>query len=182
MAMSTLKLQWQQNKQFRLLVTIGGAIIALALFFRFAVFSVNKRIRDLERIIPQKEMRLKELLYISKQYLGVKNKLTAIENRVIKTDKNFNAQSWLEQKAKEAGLTLSQIKEGTQPLAETNVKERVWEIGLLGISLDALSKYLYKIEGVDSPVGIKQVLITKNKNDQSLVDVSMQAYVLIKGD
>ena len=180
MAMSISKLFWQQNRRTQLIITIGGIFIALIIFSRVAVFSVIKRIEVLDRVIPQKEIKLKQLLHHRQQYLDLKNQLQAVNQRVIKISADFDSILWLEKEAEKSGLEVIEFKESIAPLLESYFQEKAWQLNFSGIRLEQLTKYLYRIESQDSPVGIKRILITKNTKDKGLLDVALEVYVLIK--
>ena len=182
MAMSISKLFLQQNRPTRLIITIVGIFVALLILFRIVILSANKRIEALERIIPQKQIKLKELLQIKEQYLDLKNQLNIFEDRVIKTSQDSNPTSWLKSQAKEIGLEVTEVKEATSSFLQGRFQERVWQFNLSSISLEQLTQYLYKIETQDSPAGIKRVFITKKPKQGKLIDVMLEAYVLIRNE
>jgi hypothetical protein len=180
MAMSISKLFLQQNRLGRRVVVIVTIFLAGLIFFKLAFVSVARRIRILERAIPKKEEKFKELLRIRKEFLGLKHKLQLTDERTMQAGAGFDAASWLQDIATELGLKASQAKETLSPLLEGHFQGKVWQLNFSQITLEQLTKYLHRIENQESPVGIKRLLIKKNPRTPEMLDVVLEAYVLIK--
>jgi len=148
------------------IIVISGLAVVFILFIKFAVFLPIKRIKVLNRVIPKKEEKLKRLIELQQEYLVLESQLEKIEGRMTKTGKDFQIGEWLEKNANELGMGIERTK----------LEEKKYRISLKRANLERLTRYLYKLRNLDSPIVVKEAHVSNMSDD--LLDVALEVVLL----
>jgi len=134
-----------------------GAVWSL---YGFVIQPMRDRIDTLERIIPEKRSELHQVRDLSNTYLTLQRQIEATEARMAAQDSDFQLLPFLEALLEQHELTsyVATMKRDTVP-AQPGYSETVVEIGLEGITLNQLVRFLEAVEksGVLAQVGTLHV-------------------------
>jgi hypothetical protein len=157
------------------IVVIGGILLlVLFLFYQFVISPAKDRLTLLDRLIPQKESELKEVIYLKNEYEYLK-KSNLKKGKEAKEEKGVVTLSYLEGLAGKAGLK-SNIKY-MKPLGESKsgrYLQNSIDIKLANVPLVKLVNFLYEIENSARALRIVGLSILTNKRDPSILDIAIQ--------
>ena len=159
------------------LFVVGGAAVLIVLAFYFLVVEPMATARDkLGSTAARMEEDLMEMRNLSRQYQAVASARTMLESQVQNRGSDFAPFSYLENVARETGLTgqiesmtpvVSTTEEGRLPLAEFDVR-------LSGIKLLELVRFLYKLESSDKIFFVENLSIRPRYLKPDTLDVTLR--------
>ena len=158
----------------KIAVICAVALLVLFLFHQFVFSRVKDRLALLDRIIPQKEIELKEILDLKAEYEYLK-KSNLKKGKETDKDQGVVTLSYLEGLADKAGLK-SNIKY-MKPLGESKsgrYLQNSIDIELANVPLGKLVNFLYEIENSPRALKIVELSIITNRRDPSILDIAIQ--------
>ncbi len=173
MGMLLSKFPLLQNKQIRLSIVIIAIPVVLLLFYKFAILPASNRIKVLNRLLPKEEEKLKQLVNLTKQYSLLEKRSLAVEYKAGGKETPLSSLD-LFKAAGDLGMNLVELSD--HPTSQDGAKEKTKELKFEAISLEQLTKYLYDIENRGLAANIKRIVIKKNTQDKSLLDVVLEPF------
>jgi len=163
------------NRREKIIVMSGAPLLVVFLIYQFVVSPVADRMKLLDRIIPKKELELKEIINLKNEYKALKISNGQKDKRIKKKGKGTVTLSYLEDLAKNAGLK-NNIKH-MKPLGKVesgNYMQNSIEIKLSKIPMERLVKFMFDIKNSKRTLKIMELNILTNKKDSSYLDVKIQ--------
>ena len=162
------------NRREKLLIVSGIALLTLFCMYQFVISDARDRSKLLERIIPEKEQELEEILQLKKEYDALKRRGSQ-KTKIMGEGKGAVTLSYLESLAEKSGLkkNIRHMKPLGKSKGEGYV-ENSMEIKLSRIPVEHLVRFLYDIENSKRSVKITELDILINKKDFSTLDAKIQ--------
>lgn len=161
------------NKERRLfIISVIFALIWAG--YAFGLKPAIERIETLNRVIPENEKKLQQLIVKSRQYNALSAVLPGVNNG-IRDNNDFELAAFLESVYTNSGLAKKVItmKQNTLPV-DSKYSEMVVEIQLDNITLQQLIEFLLKTELPNRPLWVKSLYITKTNAGPNLIGVVLQ--------
>ena len=159
------------------LFVAGGTAVLIVLAVYFLVVEPMATARDkLRNTTARMEGDLAEMRDLAKQYQAVASARTLLESQVQRRGSDFAPFSYLENVARETGLTgqiesmtpvVSSTEDGRMPLAQFDVR-------LSGIKLLELVRFLYKLESSDKIFFVENLSIRPRYLKPDILDVTLR--------
>ena len=154
-----------------------AAIILCALALYFLVIEPLAARRDkLERLTARLEADLVEMRVLAAEYRTIAERRAILQGRVRARSSDFAPFSYLENLAREAGLT-GKIESMTPVAASTEEGKAAWEefdVRLTGIGLLELVRFLYRLEASDKAFFVVNLNVRPRYLKPSFLDVNLR--------
>jgi hypothetical protein len=159
----------------RWLITAITIIVLAWASYVFGLRPAIERIETLNRIIPENERKLQDLMVKSKQYLALAATLENVKNNGTQDKTDFELVAFLESRCIDCGLAKKVVtmKQEVLPV-DSNYSEIVAEIQLENITLQQLVEFLLKTESSNRLLWVKSLYIEKAYADSNLIGVVLQ--------
>jgi general secretion pathway protein M len=159
----------------KLVIIVGGATVALVLFYRFGLSPAFERLRTLDRLVAVKERDLQQLKTLQESYLAQKNLMEEVNQSLAQRGQDFAIFSFLEDLANKTGIkdNIMYMKPALTTPGEL-FRESSVEMRLEGIALQQLTRYLYDIERAPQLLRVRRMHIKPRPANPDLLDVTFQ--------
>jgi len=149
-----------------------GAVWSL---YGFVIHPMRDRIDTLRRIIPEKRSELREVRGLSDTYLTLRQDVEATQARLAAQDSDFQLLPFLESLIERHQLTpyVATMKRDTLT-AQPGYAETVVEIGLEGISLGQLVRFLEAVETSEVLAQVATLHIHKSIESSAQLNSTIQ--------
>ncbi|TFG48174.1 MAG: hypothetical protein E4H40_05130 [Candidatus Brocadiia bacterium] len=154
------------------LFAAGSIILAAAwILYAAAISPAVERIGTLKRVIPQKNLELRQLSAKSDQYLELKNKIDSLRKTASFDGTEFELLPFVEEITKTCKFTekIAAIKQNINKLDDA-YSEIVVELRLQSITLTELVTFLSKITSSEHLLQIKSMYTKKSPGRSDLLD------------
>ena len=132
------------------------------LLVKYGIFLPLRRIKVLNRVIPEKEKNLQEMVHLREEYLHLKNQLARFSNKLNSKATNFNLKEFLQESGRKIGINIARM----------NIQRNTFQIYLREVELEKLIKYLYKLETSNLPFILKKIHLTKgNQHIDAILEI-----------
>jgi hypothetical protein len=162
------------NKRERYIIIIAACFIAL-----FIIFNVLLKFQRQKAVYiagtQKKEQDLQTLTLLGSEYRTYLKDYNEVKAMLTKREKGFTLNSFLDKAAKETEVRNN--VENIKQMESTDAgayKEVIWEIKLNDINTGQLVKFLYRVEGVEDLIFIKQIIINDDKKQPGLLDCTVR--------
>jgi len=160
------------------ILAVGLTTFAVTWLMFALVFSpALERIRTLNRVIPDKQARLNQLVAKSTQYITLRDDLDSLHTKIDSQPHDFQLLSFLESLTAQCGLSekVATMKQRVAQL-ESDYYETVVEIKLQRLTLTQLVDLLTRAESSDAVATTKSLYITKNPANTNLLDSVVEVH------
>jgi type II secretory pathway component PulM len=167
----------QVTRRERLLAIGLTAAIAVWAVYGLAVKPTRDRIRTLERIIPEKQVELRELQASSAEYMALQNEFRTLREKMASQESDFQLLPFLEgmiERCKLAGNIVTMQQDMVRP--QPNYSEVVVTIELQDISLRQLVDFLAAVENSETLIQVGSLHIRKDPTNELLLDSTVGIY------
>ena len=156
-------------------IVVGGAAVALVLFFQFGLAPALERMKMLDRLVAQKEREVQEMKGLRETYLSQKAVMEELNRSLSRRGQEFAIFSLLEDLANKSGMK-SNIMYMKPALSSTGelYRESSVEMKLEGVALQQLIRYLYEIESAPQFLRIRRLHIKPRAANPDMLDVTVQ--------
>ena len=150
-------------------------IMLLAMFstISFLVLSgttwyVSSTLGEMEEIADDSQQKLIKIVQSRETYTANKAKMERMTAKLKNIERNFQLFKFLEDKAKEDGITLTDLKDRgvTGTTRDKEIREHIVEVNLQKISLNTLAKFLYQIESSPYLLKIRKLRVRATSKDE----------------
>ena len=168
------------NRREKYIVAGLAAFLLILLVFRLAVYPLlDKRVR-LTRAIDVKTIELNEIRQLQADYLMLQEKADSAEANFARRAGDFSLYSFLESLSRDVGIKPSSMKEApSSSLGDSNIRISTVELKLQGITMEQLSKYLYRVEYSGNNIYIKRMSVTETKKPEGFINVQLQVETVV---
>jgi general secretion pathway protein M len=180
--MQMLKERWQHFlPRERIIVSVGGAIVAAALVFLLIVDPLLASIDKLDRQAKRKAKDSQELALVAQEYLLKQARLAKLEQRMPSPPAQFSLLAFMEE-----ATTTAQIRDrivGMQPQAPITVQgyqETSVDLRLDGVSLPQLLALLVAIEHAPYDVQVRHLQMKPKYDNPVNLDATLKIVTYAK--
>ena len=155
-----------------------AAVLAVWGIYSLAIAPMRNRIRLLSRMIPDKQMELRELQAKSTEYLALDRAFADVQERMERQDPNFQLLPFLESLTERHQLKthLVRMQQQDAPASQPGYSETVVEIGLEGVPLGRLVGFLRAMEDSAVVAQVASLHIKKQSQNNLRLDATIQIY------
>jgi general secretion pathway protein M len=180
--MQMLKERWQHfSPRERIIVSVGGAMVAAALVFLLIVDPLLASIDKLDRQAKRKAKDSQELALVSQEYLLKQARITKLEQRMPSPPAQFSLLAFMEE-----ATTTAQIRDrivGMQPQAPITVQgyqETSVDLRLDGVTLPQLLALLVAIEQAPYDVQVRHLQMKPKYDNPVNLDATLKIVTYAK--
>jgi general secretion pathway protein M len=159
-------------------MALGAGVVAVVIFilFQFLIFPVVDRQEVLQRSIAGKEADLAEMHRLNDEAASLKRQQSRSTQQMGRRPRGFTLFSFLDGLAGKTQLkgNIDYMKPSTTEPKGSPYKVSVVEMKLVGINMEQLLAYLYRIETSASMVQIKRLAITKTDKKAGFINAVLQ--------
>jgi type II secretory pathway component PulM len=159
------------TKKEKSLAVLLGTFVVLWGIFATVISPALERIRTLNRVIPDKQAELNQLVAKSSQYITLRDSLGDLHSKIDSQPNNFRLLPFLESLIHQSDLS-ERVATMNQRVAklQNDYYETVVEIKLQQLTLRQLVDLLAKAEASDAVAKTKTLFITRNPTNNDLLD------------
>ena len=177
-----LKERWQHfSQRERIMVSIGGAVIAAVLLFLLIVDPLTASIDKLDRQARRKAKDSQELALVAQEYLAKQARISKLEQRMPKPPAQFSLLAFMEE-----ATTTAQIRDrivGLQPQAPLVVQgyqETAVDLRLDGVTLPQILALLVAIEQAPYDVQVHHLQMKPKYDNPVNLDATLKIVTYAK--
>lgn len=174
--------RWQHcSPRERLILLIGGGVVAASLVFLVIVDPLLSKLEKLDRQVHRKQKDIQELAIVAQAYTGKRAALTKLEQRMPPADAQFSLLAFMEEVT-----TTAQIRDrivGMQPQNPTVVQgyeETAVDLRLDGVQLPQLLALLMAIEQAPYDVQVRHLQLKPKFDNPSNLDATLRVVTYAK--
>jgi cell division protein FtsB len=163
------------NPREKMLILVLSVTLPIV-FVGLIVWSIASSLADLTDTVDSRQKTLAEIIERRDDYGRLKAEAERLKGRIRGISRSVQLFDFLEQKARENGITLSDIKDlgVTRQKVETDIKEKVVEVRVEKVKQSTLSKFLYDIEAAPYMLKIRSLTIRARRETERTLDVSFK--------
>jgi hypothetical protein len=162
----------RRERRLAIGLTATGIVCAV---YGLVIEPMRDRIHTLQRIIPEKQAELGEIRAKSQEYIRLRQEIEGARERMADQDADFQLLPFLESLIERHQLTPYVVTmERDAPLTHAGYSETVVDIGLEGIKLGQLVRFLDAVETSGVLVHIGSLYIRKNATNETLLSSTIQ--------
>ena len=166
----------QLNSREKMALGAGAGALVIFILFQFLIFPVVDRQEVLRRSIAGKETDLAEMHRLSDEATALKRQQSRSTQQMGRRPRGFTLFSFLDGLTGKTQLkgNIDYMKPSTTTPKGSPYKVSVVEMKLVGINMEQLLAYLYRIETSASMVQIKRLSITKTDKKAGFINAVLQ--------
>ncbi len=169
----------QINLNQREKYAVAGVICFIVLFIviQWVVYPLIEKREQLSRALVKKNVELKEIRILQKEYHSLQNKADSTRAALEKRDHNFSLFSYLDSLLGEIDIkgNVSRMKRSTS----SDNKVNTVDLKLQAITMEQLSKFLYRIEYSGNNLYVKRMSISETSKTKGYLDVVLQVETIV---
>lgn len=172
----TVTERWQHcSPRERMILLIGGAVIAATLVFLLIADPLLSKLEKLDRQTSRKQKDIQELAMVAQAYAGKRATLTKLEQRMPTADTQFSLLAFMEE-----ATTTAQIRDrivGLQPQNPTvlqGYQETAVDLRLDGVQLSQVLALLVAIEQAPYEVQVRHLQIKPKFDNPTNLDATLR--------
>ncbi|HEY5656484.1 MAG TPA: type II secretion system protein GspM [Myxococcota bacterium] len=154
----------------RLLISVAGGLLALALLYLIVVGPVLGALERSGQRLDTADQQLRAMTRLRREYDDVQYRLADVEQR-IRTGARGNLRTTLEMLAGKADVKVESMEPQASPSSEKYRETKV-EVGLRSVTLAQTVSYLHQIEASSQVLSIKALRIRTRPDVPELLDVT----------
>jgi hypothetical protein len=156
-------------------VFVAIAVVAAITFYSFAVKPAIERTNTLKRILPEKQIALRQLQVKSREYLAIHGRLAGLDQQAAQSEP-LSVLDTITAQSGTAG-NVAYMKKQSLPL-DSKYNQTVAELRFEGITLSRLVDFLFKARASTIPLQIKSLYIEKSRINPNLLNCVLQISTL----
>ena len=164
----------RRERRLGISVIAVGAVWAL---YGFVIEPTRDRIHTLHRIIPEKQNELREVQALSSKYVALRQEVENVQRRMAEQDSDFLLLPFLESLIEQHEMTpyVVTMERDTRP-SQPGYSETLVEIGLEGMTLRQLVRFLEAVETSGALIHIGNLDIHRNSENAAQLDSRIQIH------
>jgi general secretion pathway protein M len=166
----------QLNPREKMALGAGAVALVVFILFQFIIFPIVDRQEVLKRSVTGKEAAVEEMRRLSAEAQALKQEQSSSTRRMGRRPQGFTLFSFLDGLAGKTQLksSIDYMKPSTTEPKGSPFKVSVVEMKIVGINMQQLVSYLYRIETSANMVQIKRLAITKTDKKAGLINAVLQ--------
>ena len=180
--MQNLKERWHHlSQRERILVAVGGTVVAVALVFLLIIDPLMDTIDKLDRQARRKAKDSQELMFVAQEYVAKQARIAKLEERMPNPPAQFSLLAFMEE-----ATTTAQIRDritGMQPQVPTIVQgyqETAVDLRLDGVSLPQILALLVAIEKAPYDVQVHHLQMKPKYDNPANLDATLRIVTYAK--
>ena len=160
------------TKRERYAIWIASGVMLLFLLSQFVVVPIMNKRERLIRGLQAQSQAYQDMLVLKGQYEAIQKTADEAQKNMAKRKKGFTLFSFLDQLAGETGLkdNIAYMKPSVSAQENSPYRTALVETKLQAVTLEALTRYIYRIETSENIVRLKGLSITKTGKQVGYVD------------
>jgi len=159
----------------RTFVVGGAGLLALFALIQFALVPFFENKKKVNSALDRQEKILKEMIVLSKEYESLKEDTEVMKGALERRSPDFTLFSFLERKAREAGVRQNiKSMNTTRGMTTGAYEETLVDIRLEKLTLKQLVQLLYYADSPEDAVGVKKINVNKSKESPEYLTVVVQ--------
>lgn len=169
------------NKREKYSVYFAACFIGLIIIIQLIILPFIERGDRLEKSVQTKKNIVEKMKILKSEYMILEEKAEISEEYYAKREPGFTLFSFLDKLANETGVkdNIQYMKPSTSDDKTGQYKISLVEMKIQGITLDQLTKYLYKVETSKNMVSVKRLSISKQDRQETSIDSVLQLESII---
>ncbi|MDJ0783751.1 MAG: type II secretion system protein GspM [Desulfosarcinaceae bacterium] len=166
----------QLNPREKIILGVGAAALVVFILVQFIIFPIVDRQEVLQRSVAGKLTAVQEMRSLSTEAEALKQQQNRSTQRMGRRPRGFTLFSFLDGLAGKTQLkgNIDYMKPSTTEPKGSPYKVSVVEMKLVGINMEQLVSYLYRIETSANMVEIKRLAITKTDRKAGFINAVLQ--------
>jgi type II secretory pathway component PulM len=152
----------------------GGCFLGALLVFLLAFYPAFKRIRELERFLPQKERDLRELRLLRKEFDSLKEMRTVLVQKIPAGERALAPLSKLDGLIERSGLRQNIRSIKPSPSTGTGAEGMTVEVLMEKADLPQLTRFLYEVQSSPGGFRIARMTLKPRYTTPRYLDVTFQ--------
>jgi general secretion pathway protein M len=171
-----MKNLWSKlGKREKTFVAGGAGLLALFALIQFALVPFFENKKKVSSALDRQEKVLKEMILLSKEYEGLKGDTEVMKGALERRSPDFTLFSFLERKAREAGVRQNiKSMNTTRGMTTGAYEETLVDVRLEKLTLKQLVQFLYYADSADDAVGVKKITVNKSQESPEYLTVLVQ--------
>jgi general secretion pathway protein M len=166
----------QLNPREKMALGAGAAALVIFILFQFIIFPVIDHQKVLQRSVVSKQAAVEEMRRLSAEAQALQQEQSRSTQRMGRRPQGFTLFSFLDGLA---GMTqlksnIDYMKPSTTEPKGSPYKVSVVELKLVGINMEQLVSYLYRIETSANMIQVKRLAITKTDKKAGFINAVLQ--------
>ena len=163
------------GKRERTFVVGGVGLLALFALVQFALVPFFENKKKVSGALDRQEKILQEMIVLSKEYEGLQEDTEVMKGALGRRSPDFTLFSFLERKAREAGVRQNiKSMSTTRGMTAGAYEETLVDIRLEKLTLRQLVQFLYYADSPEDAVGVKKITVNKSKESPEYLTVLVQ--------
>ena len=164
------------NKRERYAIMIGVGVAGIFLIVQFIIEPIFSKTEQKKQNLQTKSVMLEQMRQLQAEYNGLTQKANLSKSRFRNRQKGFTLYAFLNRLAGEAGIKdrITNMKPTKKVQKGSPYKLSRVEMKLDAITLEQLTKYLYRVETSNNMVDINKISISKKDKKQGLITAVLQ--------
>ena len=153
-------------------IWIASGLIIVFVLSQFVVVPFMKKRHRLNRGLQVQTQAYQDMLVLKNQYMAIKKRADEAKKSMAKRKRGFTLFSFLDQLAGETGLkdNIAYMKPSVSAQENSPYKTALVETKLQAVTIESLTRYIYRIETSENIVKLKGLSITKTGKLAGYVD------------
>jgi general secretion pathway protein M len=173
-------MRYQLNPREKLIISLGLAALVVTLLLYGGFFPLMDRRAISERQAQSRENELQEMIAFQNQYETLQRENSRMAALLARRPKDFSLFSFLDQLAGATGIKQNIVYMKPSSLQDENSQYRLSrvEIKIDQVTLDQVSRFLYRIETSPHLIQVPRLSIKQNQQDGGLLETVLQVETL----
>ncbi len=164
------------SKREKIAVSIGVGFIALVMIAQVAVFPFMDARERLKRSLTSYTISYNEIKQLRMKYLAMQKRADDSKTRFDRRQRGFTLFSFLDKLAGQVGIKerITYMKPSSSKQKDTPYSLSLVEMKLNGITMEQISRFLYRIETSQNMIHVRRLSLTKKEEQEGLLNVILQ--------
>ena len=163
------------GKREKTFIVGGAGLLALFALIQFALVPFFENKKKVSSALDRQEKTLKEMIVLGKEYEGLKEDTEVMKGALERRSPDFTLFSFLERKAREAGVRQNiKSMNTTRGMTTGAYEETLVDIRLEKLTLKQLVQFLYYSDSPEDAVGVKKITVNKSKESPEYLTALVQ--------
>ena len=157
-------------------IGIGIGFVGIFVLVQVVIFPFMDARERLERRLVSHTRSYDEIKQLRKQYLGLQIRADNSKTQIDRRQRGFTLFSFLDKLAGQVGIKerITYMKPSSTKQKDTPYRLSLVEMKLNGITMEQITKFLYRIETSQNMVHVQRLSLNKKEEKEGLLNVILQ--------
>ncbi|HHE74348.1 MAG TPA: hypothetical protein ENL37_04590 [Desulfobacteraceae bacterium] len=160
----------------KMAISIGIGFVAIFILVQVAVFPFFDARERLERRLASHTISYNEIKQLRVKYSELQNRVDNSKTRFNRRQRGFTLFSFLDKLAGQVGIKerITYMKPSSKKQKDTSFRLSLVEMKLNGISMEQITRFLYRIETSQNMIHVRRLSLNKKEEKGGLLNVILQ--------